>query len=329
MHPSAADAAGAASAADRILRRAPRLLLLGTIVVLLLDVAFRSLDRSFDVDAARWFDVGREHNVPTAWSVLLLATGAVAAARVARRNNGAGHVGWYGAAVVALYLAADEWFGWHEHLKGVGERLADAGVGLATYAWVIPGAMLALAGAVAAFTWSRGLVAVVRRRVRLAVVVYGTGVLGVESVSGSIHAERGWLRWTVLTAVEEGLEMAGALLLVTAAAMLLRVSEPTRGLEIEVGVGDMGGELVGRGLGHDDAAPAQRRRHPAALRVRRLGRRGGIDVHGVPTALPQLGDRRIGDGGDEHRVPMQERRECREQPLVHDGGVQGGEQDDE
>jgi hypothetical protein len=215
-------------------RRLLRVLVAGTVVVLTLDVVMRSIDRVAGTDVAHWFDVGREHNIPTAWSVLLLLTGAVACARRAKRDE-AGAAGWWMAAVAATYLAADEWFGWHEHLKSLGNRLADVGVGLATYAWVVPGAVLLAAGTVMAFRWSHRLPPDTGRMLRLAVVVYGTGVLGVEAISGWVHAERSWWAWTVLTLLEEGLEMAGAVLFV-AAVTRDEPSQSAGGLEAEVSV---------------------------------------------------------------------------------------------
>lgn len=215
-------------------RRLLFVLVAGTVLVLTLDVVMRSIDRVTGTDVAGWFDVGREHNIPTGWSVLLLLTGALACARRARRED-ANVVGWWAAALAAGYLAADEWFGWHEHLKSLGSRLADAGVGLATYAWVVPGAVLLAAGTATAFRWSRRLPSGTARGLRLAVVVYGSGVLGVEAVSGWVHAAHDWWAWTFLTLAEEGLEMAGAVLLV-AAVTRQELSQPAGRLEAQVGV---------------------------------------------------------------------------------------------
>jgi hypothetical protein len=274
-HPSAADAAGHPSAADRLLR----ILVGGTAVVLALDLVLRSVDRVVGFPAAHWFDVGREHNLPTGWSVLLLAAVAAACLRNARPAGGRG---WWVAAAAATYLAADEWFSWHEHLKSLGDRLGEAGVDLSTYAWVVPGAALGGAGAVAAHVWSRRLPPQVRRTCRLAVVVYGAGVLGVESVSGWIEAERSWGAWTGLTFAEEGLEMAGALLFLAGARRVAR-SEPAGGLQVEVAVRDMGGELVRRRFGDEHSAPAQRRGDSPPVGVGGLGGGGGVDTDGVVT----------------------------------------------
>jgi hypothetical protein len=277
-HLSAADAAGHLSAADRLVR----LLVAGTALVLVLDVVMRTIDRAVGFPAAHWFDVGREHNLPTGWSVLLLVAAGVACVRLARATRAPG---WCVAAAVTGYLAADEWFGWQEHLKSVGTRLGDAGGEVSTYAWVLPGAALGAAGAVAAFLWSRRLPAPVRRICRLAVVVYGAGVLGVESVSGWVEAERSWSAWTVLTLCEEGLEMAGAVLFLAGARRAAR-SEPAGGLQVEVGVRDMGGEPVGRSLRDHHTAPAQRRGDTPPVGIRGLGGSGGVDADGVVTPSP-------------------------------------------
>ena len=54
-----------------------------------------------------------------------------------------------------------------------GEALQEVGVGLPTYAWVLPGLLAALLCVAAATPWLRSLPLPVRRRVLLAVCAFG------------------------------------------------------------------------------------------------------------------------------------------------------------
>lgn len=188
------------------------LLTSGTVLVVLADVAVKSVDRLHGLQP--WFDVGLENNVPTGWTVLLLLVLATRLWRLRGQSRA-----WPFAALAAAALAVDEWVGWHEHLRVPGEALRQAGLSLPTYAWVLPGAVVAALCLAAATPWLRSLPVAVRRRVLLAVAVFCSGALVGDAVSGWAVRLGGSVElWRAITTVEEALEMAGVLLAVSAFA---------------------------------------------------------------------------------------------------------------
>jgi hypothetical protein len=202
-----------------LIRTRPLVVVTGVLVgAHLLALALRGSSGREGARALRWFDLGLENNVPTAWSVLLMLRIAVLAALLAWAAR-VGRAGWWAAAAVAAAMAADEWVGWHEHLRTPGAWLADQGLDLPTYAWLVPGALIALVGTLLAIAWSRRLPPHGRRLLVGALAVYAAGALGFEAISGWAD-EHGasWRSWSALTAVEETLEMAGALIAASAVA---------------------------------------------------------------------------------------------------------------
>jgi len=174
----------------------------------------------------QYFDVNTEMNLPT-WFAggLLVVTGVVTLVvaglhrpthpRVAR------FLGLLGVGLLALSL--DELTGLHERLGGV----VDSGL---HFTWVLPGLALA---AVALVLLVRGLRAVSpadRRPFLLAAVLFFTGALVLETVSGQVllaHGDRaGYL---LVTAAEELLEMLGVVVALYAVLRLVRSSRDDAG----------------------------------------------------------------------------------------------------
>jgi len=202
-----------------------RVLVLGIALVILAHIGLQTASTVTDASLPlRMFDVAREHNVPTGWSVLLLLQVSVVAVVRALEVTGRQRWAWVAAAVVGAYLAADEWFRLHEHLRAVGHRITASGV---TYAWVLPGLVLGALGAFAVWTWSRSMPARARQFQRAGVAVFGLGALGVEALSGWLEAERTRWLWVSLTTVEEGLEMCGVGLFVAALHASRSVAAPS------------------------------------------------------------------------------------------------------
>ena len=183
---------------------------------------------SAPVPALRWFDVNSERNVPTAWSTLLLLAGAAAAAALAQegRHSSRPGTGWLLVASTAALLALDEWLELHERLGAAGEAVARDAL---HFAWVVPGTGLAAAVGVVLLTRLRRQPVAVRRRLVAAGAVYLSGALLAETVSGQVlRAYGGGRAYVAVTGVEEGLEMAGASLLLAALLAQLRHSREAR-----------------------------------------------------------------------------------------------------
>jgi hypothetical protein len=180
---------------------------------------------SAPIAALRWFDVNSERNVPTAWSALLLLASAVTAATLAVRARGGS--GWLLVAVTCAFLAVDESFELHERLGGLGATVADDRL---YFAWVVPGAALAAVVGLVLLRRLRSQPAEVRRRLVVAGAVYLAGALVLETVSGQVLRAfgAGGRAYTVVTSVEEGLEMAGASLLLAALLAALAQAKPGR-----------------------------------------------------------------------------------------------------
>lgn len=178
------------------------------------------------VVVAQLLDVSREANLPTFWNtaLLLLLAGCCALVGVlvsATRRS------WSLAALVATGLAADEALRVHERLRSVGSRLAEQlPVALPTYSWLLPGAVLALLGALVVWRWTGGLPAPTRPLLRVALVVYGTGAIGVEAVSGWVEQRYGvGPAYRAAAGVEEGLEMVACGLAVVAVLRMVRLTQ--------------------------------------------------------------------------------------------------------
>lgn len=203
------------------------LLVLASVVTLLVAHRLQAADPTTEpIAALRWFDVNSERNVPTAWSALLLLSSSVTAALLALRRGRAdrARAGWLLVALAAAYLALDESLELHERLNDVGRTFTDDRL---HFAWVVPGVVAAAAVGLVLLRQLQTQSAEVRRRLVLAAAVYLGGAVVVESVSGQVlRAFGGGRAYVVVTSVEEGLEMAGAALLL--AALLCELREVKR-----------------------------------------------------------------------------------------------------
>jgi hypothetical protein len=175
----------------------------------------------------RFVDLLVEHNLPTWWSVALLAIAALAhlAAFVAARNAGApGAAYWLVTAAVLAVLSLDDQSQLHERSEQLG-RLMVTETGAFPFYWPIPGTLAGL-GVVAAIVM---LAVRVQRRARALliggiVLMLATG-LGLEVVQGMFMAEGNeGIGFVVGYHVEELGEDVGVILLIGAAAAMTRIS---------------------------------------------------------------------------------------------------------
>lgn len=217
----------------------PRVLWLAaaaTGVLLVVDLATQGYNEYVaSLPAGTWlFNVNAEGNLATWWnSTLLLSVAGVAlvAAALTGRGPGPSRLSWLGLSAMAALLSIDESIEVHERLGEVGSEWTDSlGTSVPTYAWVLPGAVVAVAGTVCAVLWARSLPRDLRYGLLGSLATYLTGALLVESFNGwALH--QGHKAVNALgTRVEEGLEMGACLLaLAVLARYVLLERDPESG----------------------------------------------------------------------------------------------------
>jgi hypothetical protein len=171
------------------------------------------------------FDMNVENNVPTFFSAFILVTSAVLLTVITSQSTAdryAGHWKWL--AIIFAFMALDEDAALHELLiEPVRDLLPVSGP--LYFAWVIPYglAVLAIGVLYLRFVWS--LTARTRGLFIGAGSLYLAGALGFESIGGwyfSRHGEMEDLRYSLLVATEEFLEMSGIILFIYALLDYLR-----------------------------------------------------------------------------------------------------------
>ena len=192
------------------------------------------------------FNLNFENNVPTFFATFMLVACAALLAVTARHYAaaGGGAAWWKWLAILFVFLAVDEDASLHELLiQPLRERLPVAGP--LYFAWVVPyGLAVLLVGlAYVRFVW---LLPVCTRRLFVAAgSIYLTGALGLELAAGWYLSQGEGsedLRYSLLVAAEESLEMSGIVLFIYALLDHLRQrlgGEPLR-IRIPAAAGETG-----------------------------------------------------------------------------------------
>jgi hypothetical protein len=167
------------------------------------------------------FDLNNEQNIPTLFSTVLLLLGSglssiIAISRKSQSRQGVYY--WIGLALIFLFLSIDEFAMIHECLvKPLRTSLNTSG--LLYYPWVIVyGPFVAIIGLI----YLRFVISLpknIRRLIFCAGLVYITGAVGFECISGwyeDLHHGQQDIVYEVLAACEESLEMVGILIFVYA-----------------------------------------------------------------------------------------------------------------
>jgi hypothetical protein len=171
-----------------------------------------------------------EISIPT-WfqSTLLLLAGALTALiAVIRSRASPSYVRhWIVAAVALILMSGDEMLALHEMLIDPMRALLDVGGGLIYFAWIVPGAVVAVAFAATYLRFLAHLPERIRKLFVTAGVLYLMGVLGMEALDGAYASSQGsdTLGYMLLTDLEEVFEMAGLLVLVYALLSYLSILE--------------------------------------------------------------------------------------------------------
>lgn len=197
----------------------------------MIDLARAGLDGSaLGRTVVACFDLDAEQTI-TAWfssSLLLTCAGLwLLGGMRARRAATGSPAPWFVAATLTACLSMDETVGLHERLGNAVHRSLP-GLGLETFAWVIPGACLALLALVPLVRFLRRQPRSLRTGVLLAAGCYFGGAVGVEAVGAWIAAHAGKASpWFALEVwVEEGLELAGVFLCARTLALHLFAPAP-------------------------------------------------------------------------------------------------------
>lgn len=193
------------------------LIALGLIAVPLIDWPIDSFWLGKIRDSfVRLFLVSGEGNVPTWYASAALLFAAILALAVAGHTDTSDRRKWMLIGLLLVFMSLDETAVIHEMMIVPLRQAFDLG-GLLLYAWVVPAAVLAGLVALYLLPFAWRLPPPVRLRLIAGGLLFVSGALGVEAVTGLIDDLYGRNRlYYFLTVVEEGLEKLGVLLAISA-----------------------------------------------------------------------------------------------------------------
>ena len=254
------------------------LVVLGPVVRILVDSVLvdPALPQAWLAEAKRQTDLDGEANLPATFSAALFGLVALGLLVLAGLRRAAGQRARpvLVLAVVAAYLGVDEACELHESLALLADHLHTT-AGLANFAWLVPGVALAAVGGVVVLRSARALPPRLRRRLLLAGAVFLFGAVVMEYVSSLFLVDLPGteeltaaqpVAYVLVNAVEEGTEMAGALLALAAVLGELRLRvgggelalvaapEPRPAAAMSRTGGPSGGPSLGRATGASSPA---------------------------------------------------------------------------
>lgn len=210
-----------------------RWLLLVIVVLVVVGPTALILRESVPAIPGALVDLDDEASLPTTFSIVLWALAALVFVLVGalERTRGTGGTPYLVFAGVFTYIVLDEGAELHERLNPVASAFIDT---FPSFPWVLPGAVIAAVVGVLLLRLARRIPGVMRRRLIVAGAVFLLGAVVVEVAAGTTFTAppADWDPaegkapqspvFYVLTAVEEGLEMCGALLALRAGLLGLR-----------------------------------------------------------------------------------------------------------
>lgn len=170
----------------------------------------------------RWFDFNLEDNVPTWFSVLILAFSALLLFIIythKKKNRVKGAHYWLVLGAIFIFLSIDESVQVHEEVaKIVRPSVKNDMGGLLYWAWVIPYGLFAIAVAAYFMRFVLSLPKQTRNLFFLSGFIFVTGALGLEFVEGYFYKLYGLdhIYNRILYFIEELCEMSGVTLLIYA-----------------------------------------------------------------------------------------------------------------
>ena len=180
------------------------------------------------------FIVNLEANLPTYFSALVLLGDAILLAFIAYGSKALGEKFWHwiGLSGIFVFISLDEMIQIHEQLRAPMEALFSTS-GLLYFAWFIPYiGMVAIIG-IAYFKFMMRLPKKILQLFILAAVVFISGAVVMEAISGmhaEVHGEE-TLTYALMYTFEEFLEMSGATIFLF--ALLKYISSQFNNFKIE------------------------------------------------------------------------------------------------
>lgn len=186
------------------------------------------------------FNLNTEQNIPTLYSLLTLLFCAMLLAVIAKVKKSARdrYVNyWRVLAVIFAYLALDEALSIHEKFEAPVKTSLNPS-GFLYYAWVIPGAIFALAIFLGFLKFINALPPKTKRLILTAGIVFVGGALGMESLSGAYADFYTGTNFTaaMLGSIEEFMEMLGIIIFIY--ALLSYIRSEMNGLNVKIKIGD-------------------------------------------------------------------------------------------
>jgi len=186
------------------------------------------------------FNIDKEQNIPTlySWSALLFCAmllAIIAQAKKAVRDRHVNH--WKLLAVIFAYLSIDEALSLHEKFIEPLRTSLNTG-GILYYAWVIPGAIFAIAVFLRFLKFINVLPAKTKRLFLMAGAVFVGGALGMELLSGAyaeLYTDENFVT-AILTSIEEFMEMIGIVIFIY--ALLSYISSELKGINLQLRIAD-------------------------------------------------------------------------------------------
>lgn len=197
------------------------LLALGHIAAFIEDYVRHAYSRTAK-NIIRWFDFNLESNVPTWFSVIILAFAAMLFFIIyvqKKNNNIKGAHYWLTLCFIFLFISLDESVQVHEEVaKILRPSVSNDMSGLLYWAWVIPYGIFAVAAAVYFMRFVLSLPAATRKLFILAGGMYIFGALILELAEGHLYVKYGLnhIYNRILYFTEELCEMGGVTVLIYA-----------------------------------------------------------------------------------------------------------------
>ena len=180
------------------------------------------------------FNVNLEANLPTYFSALVLLADAILLALIAYRKKALGEKFWHwiGLSTIFVFISLDEMIQIHEQFRAPMEALFNTS-GILYFAWFIPYVAMVIILGIAYFKFMMRLPKKILQLFILAAVVFISGAVVMEAISGmhaEVHGEE-TLTYALMYTFEEFLEMSGATIFLF--ALLKYISSQFNNFKIE------------------------------------------------------------------------------------------------